>query len=145
MSTTIQPMAFARSRALSSVPTWLLRSVGILAIPIGVVNEQPHSATFAAHGVFDHLHVGVGIAKGQDRPTSDVLIDTDRLARLSVDKVDFRHANELRLTVFDLEFGYGTGTDDLFRRNAVIFFGDGRMNWIPPPETMKVLNPFARK
>jgi hypothetical protein len=85
-----------------------LAVVGILAIGIGVVNKQPQSSTFAGLGVFDHLHVGIGIAEGQDRPAADVLIDTHRLARLIVDEVNFRLANEYRLTIFDLEFGDNT-------------------------------------
>ena len=42
-----------------------LSVIGKLAIRISMVNEQPHSPTFATHGVFNHLHVGIGISKGQ--------------------------------------------------------------------------------
>ena len=55
--------------------------VGIFAIRIGVVNEQPQAATCAGPGVLDYLHVGIGIAKGQDRAHTNVFIDTHRLAR----------------------------------------------------------------
>ena len=53
------------------------------------MNEQPHSATFARRGVFDHLHVGVGIAKGKDRAAADMRVDADRLADLIVDELTF--------------------------------------------------------
>ena len=117
-------------------PSWLLEGlvqladvaltvVGILALRIGVMHQQPQSAAFAGHGVLDHLHVAVGIAECQNRAPADVLIDTDRLAGLVVDKVDFRLADDRWFAILNLEFGYGAGADDPFRRNAVIFFGDG--------------------
>jgi hypothetical protein len=53
--------------------------LSIFAIRIGVVNEQPQAAICAGPGVLDYLHVGIGIAKGQDRAHTNVFIDTRRL------------------------------------------------------------------
>jgi len=111
--------------------------VGKLAVRICVVNKESQSTAFTTHGVFDHLDIAVGIAECQNRTATNVLIDSYRLARLVVDEINLRHADEFRLAVLDLKFRNDAGTDDLFRRNTI--------QAIPPPETMKVLNSFARR
>ena len=45
----------------------------------------------------------------------------------------------------DLELDHAGRADDLLGRDAVDLLGPGRMNSTPPPETMKVLKPLARR
>jgi hypothetical protein len=71
--------------ALFFVGTWVLGMSGQELYER--LHLQEGQAAFTGQGVFDHLHVGIGITKGKGRSTSDVLVDADRLA------------------VFDLEFG----------------------------------------
>ena len=58
----------------------IIKDAAYPVIRIGVVNEQPQATTCTGPGILDHLHVGIGIARGQDRTHTNVFIDTHRLA-----------------------------------------------------------------
>jgi hypothetical protein len=92
-----------------------------------------------------HLQIAVGIAERGDRSPADVLVDADRLAGLVVDEVDLRQAHQHRLAVAHFIFRLDAAADDLLRRDAINLSVHGRMNSMPPPETMKVLKPLARR
>jgi len=77
--------------------------VGIFAIGVGVMHKQAQAAPITGHGVLDHLHVTVRVSEGQDRAAADMLVDTDRLARLVVDEIDLWLANQHRFAVLDLK------------------------------------------
>ena len=145
MSTTVQPRAGASSSALSEPADRGLAVVGLLALGVGVVDDQPEARASPAVVHSQHLQVAVGVAERGDRAPADELLDADRLARLVVDEVELRQAHEHRLAVAQLELELARAADDLLGRDAVDASVQGRMNSTPPPETMKVLKPFARR
>ena len=49
-----------------------LAIVGVLALRVGVVDEQTQSAALAGHGILDHLYVGIGIALRYDEDSQEL-------------------------------------------------------------------------
>ena len=144
MSTTVQPLALASSSAFRD---------GRRATCGHKPTHDRHpcgghrAETRAAPGgrPLEHLQVAVGVAESSDRAPADVRVDADRLACLVIDEVDLGQAHEHRLAVAHFEFRLDAAADHLLGRDAIDFLVHGRMNSTPPPETMKVLKPFARR
>ncbi len=94
----------------------------------------------------EHLLVAIGIAEGEDRLPPYEAIDADGLARSVVDEFYFRLFNQFCFAICrDLEFHHPRRSDNLLRRYAVDLVSEARMNSIPPPETINVLKPLARR
>ncbi len=70
----------------------------------------------------EHLEVTIGVAEGSDRPTSDVLIESDGFAILVVKEVDFGQAHEHGVAIAQGKLRFDAAADDLFWRDAVDAF-----------------------
>ena len=93
----------------------------------------------------EHLQVAIGVTKGGDGAAADVALDADGFAFLVIVEDEFRGLQNDRHAVAHFKFQPAAGTDDLLGRDAIDSLAHGRMNSMPPPETMNVLNPFARR
>ena len=99
----------------------------------------------AGRGPLQHLLVAVGVAEREDGPAADEAVDAHRLAGTVVDELDLGFLEQHGLAAAQLELHLAAAADDLLGRDAVGFSVHGRMNSMPPPETMKVLKPLARR
>lgn len=63
--------------------------VGPLAVVIGMVHDKAKTQTRAGSCPLQHFEIAVGIAACHDRSAANMLVDTDRLAGLIVDEVQF--------------------------------------------------------
>ena len=124
-----------------------LAVVGELTLAIRVVNETEEARTRPARRPLQHLQIAVRVSECEDRPAPDEAVDADGLAGAVVDELDLGLLHEDRLPVrADLELGDTGRADDLLRRDAVDARpAKTRMNSTPPPETMNVLKPLARR
>ena len=119
--------------------------VGIFPLGVGVMNDQAETVRRRSASSIAAFQIAVRIAERGDRPAADMLLDADRLAGLVVDEVDLRQPKQVRRAVLHLELRLDRRPHHLLRRNAVDLFVQGRMNSMPPPDTMKVLKPLARR
>lgn len=76
---------------------------------------------------------------------ADVLVDREGHALLVVDEVDLGELDEGGRAVAQHKLQLAAAADDLLGRDAVGVSAKARMNSTPPPETMKVFKPLARR
>ena len=146
MSTTVQPFVAASSSPLSSRPIVRLPVIGPFAFRVGVMDVEAKARARAAASPLQHLEVAVGIAERRDRPAADVLLDADRLACLVVDEVDLRQLDENRLVRRGSRISACRCCRPPARAGCHRPVSlKTRMNSMPPPETMNVLKPLARR
>ena len=72
-------------------------------------------------------------------------LDADGFTVLVVDGINRGQLHEHRFAVAHRKLQLAAAADDLLGRNAIDPLCKGRMNSMPPPETMKVLKPLARR
>ena len=120
--------------------------VGLLARRRRCGGRSCRAAARARRRPLEHLEVAVGVAERRDRPAADLLLDADRLAGLVVDEVDLRQPHDARARRRAARTRASRGCRPPARagcrrrRSA-----HGRMKSTPPPDTMNVLKPFARR
>ena len=112
------------------------------AIGVSVVNVEAETRTTAAGGPLQHLQISVGIAKSGDGAPADVRVDADSFTFFVIDKVQLSQANKNRFSISQFKPGLDAAIDDLLGRNTINPLGPGRMNSMPPPETISL---FAAK
>ena len=145
MSATIQPRVGASS-STSQAADVRVPVVGPLTLGIRVVNDQSEARTLSECSPSQHLEVAVGVAERHDRSPPDDLVDAHGLAGLVVDEIDRRPAGRARVR-------RRAARISTFARLPTTCSGGmpytrsvhGRMNSTPPPDTMKVLKPLARR
>ena len=99
--------------------------VGPLAGRVGVVDDQAEPRSGPRGGPAEHLVVAVGVAERGDRPPADDPLNAHGLARVVVDEVHLRQADEGGLAVADLVLDLDRAADDLLGRDAVDLLGPG--------------------
>ena len=125
MLTTVQPFGGGFVEGLVELADGRFAVVGILALGVGVVDDE-HQACAGTRGrPLQHLLVAVGVAKCSDGATADVLIDADGFAGTIVDEVQVRQASEIGFAINDLEFGFDGASDDLLWWNPIRLFSPG--------------------
>ena len=122
-----------------------LGAVGELAYRVVVMHEHHQPRAIACPGPLQHLLIAIRVTERGDRAAADVRVDADWFASLVVNKVHLRQPHEDGLAVAHFKLQFAAAADDLLRRNGVALVGETRMNSTPPPETMKVLKPFAHR
>ena len=83
------------------------------------MNDEGESRARAGRRVLEHLQVAVGIAKGCDWASADVLLNADRFAHLVVDEVDLGKLDKNLLAVAQLDFQLAAAADDLLGRHSI--------------------------
>ena len=78
--------------------------VGGLARGIVMVHQHAETSTLPRGHPFQHLEVAVRVAERGNGTAADVLMNSDRLAVLVVNEVEFRQPFQDRLAVDDLVF-----------------------------------------
>ena len=86
------PAIFRQVQPFRQLADIRLAVVGIFSLRIGVMNDHSESCPSARRSPLQHLKVAVGIAKGGDRASADVLLDTHGFAGSVVDEVQFWQA-----------------------------------------------------
>src|SRR5690349_3462313 len=119
--------------------------VCVFAHGVRVVNDDTQSRTGSRRRPFEHLEVAIGVAERRDRPAADLLLNADGLAGFVVDQVDCREPIDARLAAAGLVFQLHAAADDLPGGIPYTASTHGRRKSTPPPDTMKVLKPFARR
>lgn len=70
-----------------------------LALGIGLMHVK-HKAFARTRGrPLQHLQIAVGVAESRYRPATDMPVDTDRLALLVIDEIDFRQTHQGGLAI----------------------------------------------
>ena len=93
--------------------------VGVLALVVGVADDQLQRPMRAGCSPLEHGQVAVGVPGGHDRPLPDVLVDRARLAGTVIDNLDGGVLDELGTSLADTELGFSGAADHPVRRQAV--------------------------
>ena len=77
-----------------------LAVIGVFTLGVGMMDDAAQTRRpTRLGGPLQHFEIAVRIAEGGDRPPPDKFVDSDRLARLVVDEVDFRQPKQPRYAV----------------------------------------------
>jgi len=99
--------------------------VGILAVGVGVMNEEHEAGPWAGGCPFEHLLVAVGVAKGSEGTLTNKCVDADGFAWTVVDEANLRQAHDDGGSVLCLKLRFHRRPNDLLGRYAVGFFCPG--------------------
>jgi hypothetical protein len=130
--------------SLIELPNGRLPVVGPLALGVGVVHDAHEARAAAGRGPLEHLLIAIGVAEGEDRAAADEAVDADGLAGAVVDELDL-------LTSCGLPSGrisnFTTPEEPITCSGGMPYTRSAkpRMNSTPPPDTMNVLKPLARR
>ena len=72
-------------------------------------------------------------------------VDVGRLALFVVETAELGELDQHQAAISQLELDLPAAADDLGGRDAVDRFREARMKSTPPPETIQVWNPLARR
>jgi hypothetical protein len=83
------------------------------------MHDEGETETAPSRRVLEHLQVAIGISECRNWDATYMLVDAHWFAGSVVDEVDFRQAQEHRLSVPQLEPGRAAAANDVFGRDAV--------------------------
>jgi hypothetical protein len=93
--------------------------IGVFAPGVSVMDDETESHCTGSSCPLKHLEVPIRVTKRGDRPLAYVLIDSDRLASLIIDKVNLWEPKQKWLTITHLKSSLNRRPDDLFGRDPV--------------------------